>query len=66
MASYISLREERSIRLFENRILRQIFKSKRDENLEWRMLHNEEFRIYSVDLIRKGCINIEDDVGQCM
>jgi hypothetical protein len=27
---------------FENRILRRIFGSKRDENLEWRRPHNEE------------------------
>ena len=28
--------------IFENRILRQIFGPKRDENGEWRRLHNEE------------------------
>ena len=35
------LREE--YRLRANRILRRIFGSKRDENGEWRRLHNEEF-----------------------
>ena len=30
------------IREFENRILRRIFGPKRDENWEWRRLHNEE------------------------
>ena len=29
-------------RVFENRILRRIFGLKRDENGEWRRLHNEE------------------------
>jgi hypothetical protein len=36
------LREESRLRVFENRILRRIFGSKRDENGEWRKLHNEE------------------------
>ena len=30
------------LRVFENRILRQIFGPKRAENEEWRRLHNEE------------------------
>ena len=38
----LTLREECSLRVFENRILRQIFGPKRDENGEWRRLHNEE------------------------
>ena len=37
-----SLREEFRLRVFENRILRRIFGPKRDENGEWRRLHNEE------------------------
>ena len=37
-----TLWEERRLRVFENRILRQIFGPKRDENGEWRRLHNEE------------------------
>jgi hypothetical protein len=37
------LREERSLREFENRVLRRIFGSKMDEVTgEWRKLHNEE------------------------
>jgi hypothetical protein len=36
------LREERRLRVFENRILRRIFVPKRDANGEWRRLHNEE------------------------
>ena len=38
----LTLREECRLRVFENRILRQIFGPKRDENGEWRGLHNEE------------------------
>ena len=38
----LTLREERRLRVYENRILRQIFKPKRDESGEWRMFHNEE------------------------
>jgi hypothetical protein len=37
------LREERRLRVFENRVLRGIFGPKRDEVTgEWRKLHNEE------------------------
>jgi hypothetical protein len=34
--------------VFENRVLRRIFGSKRDEVTgEWRKLHNEELHIYT-------------------
>jgi hypothetical protein len=37
------LREERRLRLFENRVMRGIFEPKRDEVTgEWRKLHNEK------------------------
>ena len=37
------MREERRLRVFENRVLRRIFGPKRDEITgEWRKLHNEE------------------------
>jgi hypothetical protein len=37
------LREERRLRVFENRVLRRIFGLKREEvKGEWRKLHNEE------------------------
>jgi hypothetical protein len=37
------LREERRLRVFENRVLRRIFGPKRGEETgEWRKLHNEE------------------------
>ena len=38
----LRLREERRLRVFENRILRRIFGPKRDANVEWRVFHNEE------------------------
>ena len=38
-----TLREERRLRVFENRVLRRIFGLKRDKVTgEWRKLHNEE------------------------
>ena len=44
------LREERRLRVFENRVLRRVFGPKRDEvTREWRKLHNEELRdLYSL------------------
>jgi len=45
----LTLREERRLRVFENRVLRKIFGPKRDEvTREWRNLHNEELNdLYS-------------------
>jgi hypothetical protein len=45
---FLTLREERKLRVFENRVLR-IFGPKRDEVIrEWRKLHNEELNdLYS-------------------
>jgi len=38
----LSLREERRLRVFENRVLRRIFGPRRDEVTgEWRKLHKE-------------------------
>ena len=43
LRSSLTLREERSLRVFENRVLRTVFGPKRDEVTgEWRKLHNEE------------------------
>ena len=39
---FLTLREECSSTVFENRILRRIFGPKKDENGKWRRLHNEE------------------------
>jgi len=39
----LTLWEERRLRVFENKVLRRIFRPKRDEvTREWRKLHNEE------------------------
>ena len=39
----LTLREERGLRMSENRVLRRVFGPKRDEVTgEWRKLHNEE------------------------
>jgi len=47
------LREKRRQRVFENRVLRRIFVSKRDDVTEkWRKLHNEELNdLYSTSNI---------------
>ena len=49
----LTLREERRLRVFENRVLRRVFGPKRDEvTEEWRKLHNEELNeLYSLPKI---------------
>jgi len=49
------LREECRLRVFENRVLRRVFGSKREEVTgEWRKLHNEEFKdLYSLPNIMR-------------
>ena len=44
------MREERRLRVFENRVLRKVYGPKRDEVTgEWRRLHNEELNdLYSL------------------
>jgi len=40
----LTLREERRLRVLENRVLRRVLRPKGDEVTgEWRKLHNEEF-----------------------
>ena len=51
----LTLREERRLRVFENRALRKIFEPKKDEVTgEWRKLHNEELNglYYSPNIVR--------------
>jgi hypothetical protein len=49
----LTLREERRLRAFENRVLRRIFGPKKDDVTgEWRKLHNEE--LYVVCCAPKG------------
>jgi len=45
-----TLREERRLRVFENRVLRRVFGPRRDEVTgEWKKLHNEELSdLYSL------------------
>ena len=49
----LTLREERRLRVFENRVLRRVFGRKRDEVTgKWRKVHNEELRdLYSLPYI---------------
>jgi hypothetical protein len=50
----LTLREERKLMVFENRVLRGIFGSKRDEvTREWRKLHSEVFNdlYYSPNIV---------------
>ena len=46
----LSLRKERRLQVFENRVLRRVFEPKRKEvTVEWRKLHKEELRdLYSL------------------
>ena len=46
----VDVREERRLRVFENRVLRRVFGPKRDEVTgKWRKLHNEELSdLYSL------------------
>ena len=51
----LTLREERRLRVFENRILRRIFGPNRDENGEWRRLHDNELNsVYRSPNIVRG------------
>jgi hypothetical protein len=52
----LTLREEHGLRVFDNRVLRRIFGSKRDEVAgEWRKFHNEELHNFysSPDIVRQ-------------
>jgi hypothetical protein len=51
----LTLREERRLMVFENRVLRRVFGSKRDEVTgEWGKLHNEELNdlYFSPNIVR--------------
>ena len=53
----LTLREERRLRVFENRVLRGIFWSKRKEvTRKWRKLHNEEpVYLFSYGFLTRKC-----------
>ena len=45
----LTLREECRLRVFENRVLRRIFETKRHKvTEEWRKLHNEELNAHQM------------------
>jgi hypothetical protein len=57
----LALREEHSLRVFENRVLRRISGPKRDDVTgQWRKLHNEELR----DLYPSAKYNLYDQVEE--
>ena len=50
------MREERWLRVFENRVMRKIFGPKKDEvTKEWRKLHNEDLNdlYFSPSIVRE-------------
>jgi len=61
----LTLREEHKLRMFENRVLRKMFGSKKDKVTgEWRKLHNEELNnLYSspniIRVIKSGSMRWE-------
>jgi len=64
----LTLREERRLRVFENRVLRGIFGAKRDEVTgEWRKLHDEELSdLYcSPNIVRGDKIEKNEMGGAC-
>ena len=63
----LTLREERRLKLFENRVFRRIFRPKRDEVTgEWRKLYNEELNVLysSPNIVR--VIKLRKFDGQAM
>jgi len=64
----VNLRTRRSVRVFENRVLRRIFGPRRDEvPREWRTLHNEELNdLYcSPNIVRAKKIEKNEMGGAC-
>jgi len=64
----LTLREERRLRVFENRVLRRVLGPKRDEVTgEWRKLHNEELSdLYSLpNIVRVVKIEKNEMGGAC-
>jgi hypothetical protein len=46
----VTLKEERRLRVFENRVMRKMFGPKREEVTgHWRRLHDEELNVYTPD-----------------
>ena len=66
----LTLRKERRLRVFENRVLKRIFGPKRAEiKEEWRKLHNEELNVlysspYIVQVIKSRRMRWEEHVAR--
>jgi hypothetical protein len=60
------LREERRLKVYENRVLRRVSGPKRDEVTgEWRKLHNEEHNdLYSIPKYSTGGKIKKNEVGR--
>jgi len=63
----LALREERRLRVFENRVLRRIFGPKREVILVWRKLHNEELndKIFLTKYCSGDQIEENEMSGEC-
>jgi hypothetical protein len=60
------LREERRLRVFENKVLRRVFGPNRDEMTgEWRKLHEELNDLYSLPNIVRVIKSIRMRWGAC-
>ena len=63
----LTFREQRRLRVFENRVLRKIFGPKRDEVTgEWRKLHTDElYDLYSpnVQIKKNGMVGASSTCG---
>jgi hypothetical protein len=52
---YLTLREEHRLKVYENMVLRRIFRPKKEEVIEgWRKLHNEELHNFTLHEILLG------------
>jgi hypothetical protein len=66
----LTLREEHRLRIFENRVLRRIFESKKDEGSRgWRKRHNEELHNLCssssiIRIIKMDWIDMAQDTDQ--
>ena len=56
----LTLREERRLRVFENKIMRRIFRPKGDAIGEWKMLNNIELHSFTVHVILSERLSLED------
>jgi hypothetical protein len=61
----LTLRGERKLRVFDNRVLRRIFGPKKDEVTgEWRKLHNEELNfLYSPNVYYSSDQSEKNEMG---